>query len=45
MTEPLRAPNDEKVAELVAIAIKKVIDNIKKVGPKKWMEKIEEVLK
>jgi dTDP-4-amino-4,6-dideoxygalactose transaminase len=30
MTEPLRAPNDEKAAELVGVAIRKVFENIKK---------------
>ncbi|MCM8818475.1 MAG: hypothetical protein NC915_03230 [Candidatus Omnitrophica bacterium] len=40
MTEPLRAPNNEKVAELVGIGIKKVIDYIKEIGTKKFIEKI-----
>ncbi|MFN4227619.1 MAG: DegT/DnrJ/EryC1/StrS family aminotransferase [Candidatus Ratteibacteria bacterium] len=44
MTEPLRAPNDEKVAELVGIAIKKVIDYVKEIGPKKFIEKCEQSL-
>ena len=45
MTEPLRAPNDEKVAELVGFAIKKVIDDIEEKGAEKWLNKVEEILK
>lgn len=35
MTEPLRAPNDEKTAKLVGTAIRKVFDNIEKIDVEK----------
>jgi len=43
MTTPLRAPNDEKVAELVGVAIKKVFDDIKEKGGNKWVSLLEQV--
>jgi len=45
MTYPLRQPNNEKTAELVGLAIKKVFDDIKEKGAEKWVSMVQEVKK
>lgn len=44
ITYPLRAPNDEKIAEKTGLAIKKVFKDIKEKGGNKWVSMVLKVL-
>ena len=45
MTYPLRAPNDEKIAELVGLSIKKVFEDIEEKGVEKWLSMVQQAVK